>query len=200
MTTPDTVTPIADAPQFLEPPKWPKVVGIISVAWGVISIGCAGCGLAGAASGSFMGDMMKQQFDDGLPPQFTQGVSVVMIAASAVSAVVAVLLIAAGCVLLARKYAARILHLAWVAAAVLSALWGTYIQLGISQETKQWVRDNPNTKFAQAQNQSGAGVLEAAGWALGLAVSLGYPIFCGVWFGFVKTKPEEYTQGVEQLM
>lgn len=109
-------------------------------------------------------------------------------------------LLGAGVALVMRKYVARPLHLVWVALAVLSACWSMYLQIGQSQQTKQWVRDNPSSKFAQAQNQGASGLVEVGAWIIGLAVGLGYPTFCGIWFGLVKKKPEEYTRGVEQLM
>lgn len=195
---PDTADPVQ--PEFTEPPKWPKVIGIISIVWGVLNIGCLGCGLFGVFSPVIFGKAIAEQFPDGMPPQMTQGPSVSMLALLGTGFLLVFLLIAAGVALLMRKYVARHLHLIWVVCAILSAFWSSYVQIGQSQQTKQWLRDNPNTKFAQAQNSSFAGVAEIAGWGIGLAIGLGYPIFCGVWFGMVKKTPEEYTRGVEQLM
>lgn len=197
---PDALEPVQ--PEFTEPPKWPKVIGIISVVWGVVNIGCLGCGLFGMFTPVIFGKAMAEQFPDGMPPQMTQGPSVSMLALFISGFALVALLIAAGATLLMRKYVSRHLHLVWVALAVLSAFWSAYLNIGQSQQTKQWLRDNPNTKFAQAQAQSAsfAGIAEIAGWGIGLAIGLGYPIFCGVWFGMVKKNPEEYTRGVEQLM
>lgn len=186
-------------PEFVEPPRWPKTVGIISVGWGILSLGCLGCAVVGLLVPSFFSGAMAQQFPDGLPPQMTQGPSIAIVALLAVSVALAALLIAAGAVLLARRPAARWLHLAWAVAAILGTFASTAMQVKQSQDTRQWIRDHPNTKFAQQQAQFGS-IGETIGIGVGLLFGLGYPIFCCVWFGFVKKNPEEYSRGIEQLM
>lgn len=36
------------------------------------------------------------------------------------------------------------------------------------------------------------------GLAIGLFIGLAWPVFCLIWFGFVKTKPEQMTGGVRE--
>lgn len=195
---PDPAAPTIE-PEFVDPPSWPKVIGIISTVWGVLNIGCIGCGVVGMLMPSMMSGMMAEQFPDGMPPQVTQGPSIGMLALFAFGFLLCLLLITAGVTLLTRKYAARILHLIWAVAAVLSTFGSFYFQVTQQQEVRQWIRDHPNTKFAQQQAAFGS-IGEVIGWTLGIALGLGYPAFCGVWFGLVKKKPEEYTRGIEQLM
>ncbi len=196
--TADTVIS-PDDPQFAEPPKWPKVVGIISVVWGVINFGCVGCGMLFSFWGSMFSKQMEEAFPDGVPPQLSQGPSVFLLALMGAGAVMALWLVVAGIVLLTRKYAARMLHLSWVGVSVVLSFVSMYNQMSQQQAMHQWIRDHPNSKFAQNQAAFG-GIGEIVGWVVGLGIGLGYPIFCGVWFGFVKKNPEEYTRGVEQLM
>ncbi|MFM9959453.1 MAG: hypothetical protein ACKVZJ_15460 [Phycisphaerales bacterium] len=200
-TTPvyDTNSPDAPIPELVEPPKWPKVIGIISIVWGVLSVGCIGCGVIGLMVPMMFGSSMSQAFPDGMPPMMTQGPDIWMIALFVVGAVTAAFLIAAGATMLARKYAARWMHLVWAVVTILSTFGSTAMQVKMQQETKQWIRDNPNTEYAKQQAQF-AGMGEMIGMVVGLALGLGYPIFCCVWFGLVKKDPEEYSRGIEQLV
>lgn len=196
--TADTVTS-PDDPQFAEPPKWPKVVGIISLVWGILNIGCVGCLIIGTLMPMMFTKEMEQQFPDGLPPQIANGPTMLTWVLIGVGVFLAAWLVVAGITLLTRKYAARALHLIWAVASALSAFVSMYNQMGQQQELHQWMRDHPNSKFAQQQASFGS-IGEIVSWVVGLGVGLGYPIFCGVWFGAVKKKPEEYSRGVEQLM
>jgi hypothetical protein len=194
---PDSVNPIE--PEFAEPPKWPKVIGIISIVWGVLTLGCLGCGVVGILMPMMAGSAMSDAFPDGMPPQMTQGPSVIMIVLLAIGFLLSLLLITAGAVLLTRKPAARWLHLVWAGASVLSTFGSMAMQMRQQQDMRQWIRDHPDTKFAQQQKAFG-GIGEIVGWGVTLVFGLGYPVFCCVWFGMVKKEPEEYTKGVEQLM
>lgn len=196
---PANTSPDVLEPEFHEPPSWPKVVGIISMAWGVLNVGCLGCGVVGMFMPVLFADQIAQQFNDGMPPAMTRGPSVALIALMVVSVLMAVFLIAAGVVLLMRRYAARMMHLVWAGVTVLLTFGSIAMQMGQQQETREWIRQNPNTKFAQQQAQFG-GMGEMIGWGIGLVMGLGYPAFCFVFFGVMKKNREEYSRGLDQLV
>lgn len=193
---PDTVHPIE--PEFAEPPKWPKVVGIISIVWGALGFCCLGFGFVNAVmNGGGNAQGMSQAFPDGVPPQLgvvTPG----MMASMALGTVTTVLLVIAGIVLTMRKPAARWLHLVYAVLAFAGAVWSIFQQMGIIQSLQTWVNDNSSTKFAQSWSMIQMTLYITL--VVTILFSMVWPIFCFVWFGVVKKKPEEYTRGVEQLM
>ncbi len=184
----------SDEMDFVDPPGWPKPIGIIDIIWGVINIGCTGCGIGMQV---LFSGMMNQAFPDGVPP-IMQNPPILNYVAAAIGAVVAILLIVAGAVLLGRKAIARPLHLVYGVLAVLSIVLSAYIQLQVQQEIAEWVQQNPDTAFAQQQSQGGA-----IGALIGVIVTLLFgiwPVFCLVWFGVIKRDASEIERGAEQLV
>lgn len=188
---PDTVNPIE--PEITEPPKWPKVIGIISVVLGSLFLLCGGCGLGVMP---FMESLTGAAKDapGGLPP--TMQPTVEMYASGAAGLLWSVVLIAAGITLLMRKAVARQMFMVWVCGAIPLAIWGTLISLHLKSQMADFATKFPDSPFSKGVG----GPLDYLGPAIQLVLGYTYPVFCGVWFGMVKKKPEEYTRGVEQLM
>jgi uncharacterized membrane protein len=181
---------------FVEPPRWPKTVGVISIVWGSLGL-C--CNVVFGAFMAFQPALMKMaqdggQFTDGLPPSMTQ-VSIPMMVLAALGLLLSIVLIVAGSTLAARNPAARTMHLAYAVLAVLLVAVSTYMQLSMQTELAQWVRDNPNTMFAQQQSQQAA--MRYVGPALGILIGMAWPAFCLIWFGLVKKDPKEIARGLE---
>lgn len=171
---------------FAEPTSWPKVIGIISMVWGGLSLTCAGCGVFGAiASVSMMPEQMKSQ---GLPPGM--GVNATMVASTTIGAVMAFLLFAAGLMTLRRTMAGRTLHLIW---SVISILWIPVALFLLYQQDaamKQWLADNPDSEFAK-QPGAGSNIGLMIGVSITLLFSL-YPAFILIWFFFIKKTKESF--------
>lgn len=182
-----------DDPALAEPPKWPKVIGIISIVYGGLFTLCGGCGLIAMP---FMSTMMAGAADapGGLPPTMTP--SVATYASYAAGTFESLWLLVSGIVLVMRKPAARYCMLAWVAMAIPTAIWGTIIAFDMKQQMAQFAADHPDSPFAKGVG----GWTDYIGPAIQLVIGYSYPLFCLVWFGFVKKDPREYSRGVEQLM
>lgn len=180
---------------FAEPPKWPKVIGIISIIWGSLGLCCNVIGGAYYSVGQPALLKMAQEgpMADGIPPFMLQA-HLPMVALCVLGLAVSVLLVIAGSTLAARKPAGRGLHLAYGVVGLLLVAISMYFQFQMQAQVDQWVRDNPTTAFAQQQQQ--AGIMKVVGPVLGVVLGFGWPVFSLVWFGLVKKDPNEITKGV----
>lgn len=173
-----------------EPPKWPGIVGVISIVWASLGLLCGICGLASPlimqaafaqAASSQMGpmpDVMKP----GLP-QMAHGV---------VSLLWTVLLLVAGIMLTLRKPAARPLHLLYAVGSIILTIVGTVVGVMAQRAIHEWAANNPDNEWAKQIAQQPAA---AAYIGIGFAVVLGlaWPVFCLIWFGAVKRTPRDIT-------
>lgn len=180
-----------DAP---EPPTWPKAIGIISIVWGAIGLVCGGVGVASPfIMSGFVGNM-----PGGAPPALTTP-NPALIGVQAVSLVWTVVLIVAGALTLARKPAGRTTHLIWVVGALVLAGVITYLNMQQQAAIQEWIRQNPDAAFSK-QSDTGGGMGTIFGWVCGLTLGFAWPLFILIWFGLVKRKPSDITQGVTELV
>ncbi len=178
------------------PPKWPKVVGIISIIWGTLGLTCTGCGIGSPAIlGMMFGPMLNGA---PLPPAWQLGTVDYIV--TAIGGLMAVLLIIAGIQTILRKRLGWALHLVYglvvVPVTIASALNGFAKQEGMAQ----WAQDNPDNPIAEGINRGGPD--QMIGLVMGVLVILFfmlYPLFCIIWFGLVKNKHEHMTGGVEEV-
>lgn len=188
--------------EYRPAPGWPKVVGILSLIFGILAITC---GLGGVgmliASDQLLGGMMGSQLPEGTPPPpMAPPLDAVMIASTVVSLFVNGVLIVAGASLLRRRASGRSLHLVYALIAVVSAFIGTYAGYNGQQQQAQalevWLEDHGDTELGQAiaqQQAQQAGMQQTfqyAGLAFGLGLTLAWPVFCIIWFGMVKRDHE----------
>lgn len=169
---------------------WPKTVGIASIVWASISIGCIGCGAGGIAMQGWskggppgwgpMPDVMKQ------PPS-----SLVMLG---VGVPVAVLLLSAGILLIKRNPLARTLHLVYAGIGLVSTGVGTFLSFQHQLRVLAWAKDNPDDNWAKMM---AGGPWMLVGLVVGLVLGCGWPLFCLVWFGLVKPTREDMVGKVE---
>lgn len=172
-------SPIQYEEVVVEVPGWPKVLGIISICWGVLSLGCVGCGLLGPALQSAMIPPEQAKDFPVLPPDPAQ------YAQLGLGGVFAVLLIVAGAMTAGRHILGRTLHLVYAVAAF--PLLGLAVWVTMRQQAamNQWIADNPDSQFA-GQMKAMSGVSSMLGIGLSIIFGLAYPIFLLVWFGAVK--------------
>ncbi len=179
---------------FVEPAKWPKVIGIISIVWGGLGLLCGGLGTAWMGVGPRMMQSAAANSAGGMPPVVLT-VNTGLLVLTIVSTLWTILLITAGSMCVARKPATRVTHLVWAAGAIVLTAIGTKMNLDMQAEIAQWVRDNPDADFSKQQAAAGA-LGNMVGLAVGLFFGLAWPIFTLIWFGVIKTKADQITAGV----
>lgn len=179
-TVPPT-TEFTDLPAEL--PKWPKVVGILSISWGGFWLLCGGCGIVGAFIGPMM---MPPEMKDKMPPTTITLPQVVGMVAGMANAV---LLIVAGAMTVGRKRIGRTLHLLYASISIPLLVIGVFQQFQQQAVTQQWLRENPDNPVAK-QMQASAAFGPIIGIAFALLI-LGYVVFLFVWFGAIKRKAED---------
>jgi hypothetical protein len=169
---------------FREPPKWPKVTGIISIVLASLGLVCGGCGMGWLA---FMPTFMKNvesQMGGPMPDAMMPGMG--QLALMGVQLLWSVLLLVAGIATLKRNEAGKKLHVLYAIGAMLLGLLGLALQYQQLQTLNEWVAANPDNKWAIQQKQGQP--FQYIGMCVGVVVGLGYPIFCIIWFGFVKRR------------
>lgn len=176
-------------------PKWPKVIGIISIVLAGLGLGCGGCGVAMLMGGSSFFMKMAEQQMGPIPavmlPTLGQKVQ------GCLGVAWAVILLVAGIQTVRRRYAGRLLHLVYGLGTIPLFVWGVKLQLDTMAAIGQWSQANPGNPWAQQQSPMGQWI----GLAIAVILSLPWPLFCIAWFGFIKRKPEDFTGGqlVDQL-
>ncbi len=171
-------------------PRWPRVVGIISIVWGSLGLLCAGCGIVyfGVMMPRFS-QMAEEQMGGPMPAVMMPplGQYVMM----ALGTVLAVVLVVAGSLTAARNPLGRVLHLAYGAVGVLLSLVGSAIGVQQQLAIAEYFRQNPTDPWAKQNNPTVGFVMVAVMALLGLA----WPGFCLIWFGLVKRTAESLTGG-----
>lgn len=165
-------------------PGWPKLVGILSIVFGAISVTCSGANFVLLP----MQKGMIEPLLEGAPPPPNMDLSPMMIASMGVGILWNVLLLVGGIALVLRKPVARAMHLVYAVLSVPIIALSLWIFVTMNAEMSQWVKDYPDNQFAQQQAQAGP-----IGLIIGLVLitlSLAWPVFCAVWFGAVKRTNE----------
>lgn len=166
---------------LVEPPRWPKVIGTISIVWAALGLTCSGCGLASIALMDQFIKPAEERFGpmpDVMKPGLTQMVS------SVASFIPVIVLLVAGIMVVARKPVGGTLHLVYAVLSLITT--GLGVILGVQQQLAiaAWVKQNPDSQWAQQSNPT-------VGFAvLGFMILLGlaWPVFCLIWFGVVKRR------------
>jgi len=164
---------------FEEPPRWPKVVGIISLVYAGLGVTCVGCGMAMPL---LMPMILPANMD--LPPSMTYGPLQWLLLGA--SLLLVGLLVVAGVMTVSRKPAGRVAHLVWAALSVPMSFAGLAMQLMQRQELIEWAKAHPDNPMAKGQDGPGGYI----GMAVGLVIGLAWPTFCLIWFGLVKRDPK----------
>lgn len=183
-----------DAPQdpdFLPPPLWPKVLGIVSIVLGAFGLVCGGLGLLMAP---VMGGIVGGQLN-GAPLPDAWKVGPIDIAIGVVGLVLSIVLLFAGILLVGRSPKARMLHLLYAVPAIPVNIAGYINQMSKQDSLKQWAVDYPDNPIAQEINKQGASQMfgEICGLSIFMALGLLFPLFIFVWFAAIKVRPEQIT-------
>ncbi len=195
---PPTEPTHADDFDLRDPPSWPKVVGIISIVWGGLGLVC---GLGGIVMMP-VGTKMMEPMLAGDPPPPTNQFGAMDYGIAALGLGLAVLLLVAGIMTVGRKRAGWTAHLIYAAISIPLVLFSAYNNLQKQAGVEQWAKDFPSNDYAQMINNSPGGVQQASaigGLVVLLIFGLGYPLFCIIWFGLIKTKHEQMTGGAEDV-
>jgi len=168
-------------------PGWTKPVGIVSVVLGGLGVLCGALiPLQGWVNSKFLGGL------EGGAPEVMLDPPMINYVVGVVGLIGAILLLVAGVMCLLRKYTSRYIFLAYALIGVISTLWSMKLQLDVQEDIRVWMEANPDAQFTQMQQQSGTmGALFGLGCTA--LIGLPWPAFCFFWFGFVKTKPEDFT-------
>lgn len=175
-----------------EPPAWPKVIGIISIVWGSLGLICNTCTLGATALMGSLVQMVPPEQQAEMQRQMQAQSGVANMAIAALGLVLSLVLIFAGVCTLRRQAIGRTLHLAYGAIGLVLTLVGAGLGIVAANKLATGAADP-----AQAQQARVGGLVGAAfGGCLGMA----YPLFCLVWFGFVKRTPESMGSDVQEPM
>lgn len=183
-----------DDDMFREPPKWPKVVGVISIVWGSLGLCCNALSLG---SGAIMGKLLSSaasNMQGGMPPVITHPPALSLVAGG-IGALWSVFLIVAGATTASRRPVGRAMHIAWAIGGLMLMVLGLYVQMKVQNEIAAWMQANPDAMFTQQQQKAGA-IGKVIGFAVAIVFGLAWPVFTLVWFGLVKRKPDDLTGGI----
>ena len=172
-------------------PKWPKVFGIFAICFGSFFFLCGGVGTVFLFLQPQMMASFESNFEGGVPPVLLTA-NPMQVAVAFAGVALSAMLIFAGIMCILRKPLTRKLFLIYAVAAIGLGIWSLSLQLDQQAAINQWNKENPNADFA---NQPGGQIGQIIGLVIGIALGLGWPAFCLFWFGFVKTKPDQFTGG-----
>src|SRR5688572_15792538 len=119
-----------------EPPRWPGVVGVISIVWASLGILCGACGVLSPVLMQMFLAQAEQQLGP-MPAAMKPGPMQVGLAG--VSLAWAFVLLTAGILLMIRKPVARPLHLVYGAVAILLTIAGTAAGVMAQMALNEWV-------------------------------------------------------------
>jgi len=176
---------------FVDPPGWPKLVGILSIVFGGISVFCGGVQMALTP----LNTAMIEPALNGAPTPPGYGFDPFALSLQGVSLLLNVLLIIAGIMLVNRKAPAKIAHLVYAVLFVPLVVFTGIHGAKVMEAQQQWAKDYPDNDFARGLTQAGE-MTQTIGIAVLftiLLISLAWPLFCLIWFGLVKTKHHHMT-------
>lgn len=165
-------------------PAWPKVVGIISIVLASLGLTCGTCGVGMLA---FLPQILKMAEQQMGPAPTVMFPGPMLVGITALGVLWSVVLMVAGIMTVKRKPAGRIAHLLYAPVSVLLTIVSTAVNWQYQSGVSAWAAANPTDKWAQQHNSTGSFV----GMAIGVIIGLGWPIFLLIWFGVVKTRPEQ---------
>jgi uncharacterized membrane protein len=181
--------------QVVNRPKWPVVIGIISIIWGGLWLLCGGLGLAFLP---FSASLVEPALEgDPLPYGMVPTATDYII--GTIGIIGSLLLLFAGIMAVSRRPLTRPLHLVYGIIAIPLSLWSYMNQMSKAALNAEWAKEFPDNPMAAGMSADSGQV--AVGQIVGLVMTilLGVciPLFYLIWFGLIKTKPEQVTGGDE---
>jgi hypothetical protein len=182
--------------EMINRPRWPKVIGILSIIWGGIGTVCGGLGMLVLPFSSQLSGMALQ---NGEPTPYGNVPTATDYTIGAIGFGLAVLLVFAGISCVSYRPVTRMMHLLYGLLSIPIVVWSYLNQQHKLELNMQWAKEFPDNPIAQSYNGGGGGA--AIGQVIGLVVLIvlgfGVPLFYLIWFGLIKTKPEQITGGDE---
>jgi|GEM_PF-1476962 len=165
-----------------ERPKWPLVIGWLSVSWAVIfGFCCMGVGAAGIAMVPMSAKAMQDQnpgMDVTLPPHVQLGPAMITLLGTGVA--LSLLLLVAGILTITRKPAGRKAHIAYGVLSIISVIGSTIYQVMQVPVLRAFRAEHPGNPFA-AQSPLGEGA-DYLGAVMGFVIGMVFPAFILIWF------------------
>ena len=175
-------------------PKWPKVIGIISIVWGSLGLFCGGLGLVGLPFSEKLSSMALQ---NGEPAPYGSVATGTDYAITGIGFCLALLLLFAGIACVSYRPLTRMMHLLYGGISIPLVVWSFLNQQHKLELNKQWAEQYPDNPVAQTMLGQGGQTGEIIGLVLLIVLGFGVPVFYLLWFGVIKTKPEQITGGDE---
>ncbi len=182
--------------ETLSRPRWPKVIGIISIIWGSLGMVCGGLGLVILPFSPKLSGLALQ---NGEPTPYGNIPTITDYSIAAIGLCLAVLLLFAGIACVSHRPVTRRMHLAYGLLSIPVVVWSYLNQQGKLALNLQWAKEYPDNPLAQGFNGQapGAAIGQTVGLVVLIVLGFGIPLFYLVWFGLVKTRPEQVTGGDE---
>jgi len=188
-----TATEHWETDELMNPrPKWPKVIGIISIAFAAFGLTCGGLAMvwAGLVAPGFMEQALEgDPYPDGMK------LNAIDYAIGGSGFILALVLLFAGIACVTHRPSTRIMHLVYAGVSIPLNIVSYLNQMAKQESIQQWAQDYPNNPIAQSMDPSNAGA--AVGQIIGLVffmlLGIGVPLFYLIWFGLLKTKPIHIT-------
>ncbi|MCC6661889.1 MAG: hypothetical protein IT437_13495 [Phycisphaerales bacterium] len=163
-----------------EPPRWPAVVGTISIIWAVLGFGCGAL---------FVGKILFFPGDPNVNPPTNMTPLFLLVVGGGF--LLGFLLLAAGVAGVMRRPGTRGLHLAYAVLGLLLMIPGVLQQMQANADMVSWAQNHPDTDFGKMMAGAFAGYMLPISLGCYGLVALPYPLFCLVWFGLVKRRAAE---------
>lgn len=181
---------------LLDRPRWPKVIGIISIVWGALGLVCGGLGMLVLP---FSPKLMGLALENGEPTPYGNVPTVTDYSIGAIGLGLAVLLLLAGIACVSYRPVTRAMHLIYGLISIPLVAWSYLNQQHKLGLNLQWAKEYPDNSLAQgfAGQGSGAAIGQTIGLVLLIVLGFGVPLFYLIWFGLIKTKPDQITGGDE---
>ncbi len=170
-------------------PGWPKIVGIVSIVFS--SLGYL-CGICGVGFMLMMPMILKGAEEQMGPMPDIMRPGAIQIGMAALGFIPTTILMVAGIQTLRRSKTGAMAHLAYAAVGLLLGLASCAYAIYHQLEVQAWADQNSGDKWAAQAGSPSAWF----GIVVAILFSLGYPMFCLIWFGLVKRNADMGTNEV----
>lgn len=176
-------------------PKWPKVVGIISIILGSLGLVCGGLMTVwGTVAPGFVETALAE---DGIPVPDGMKMHLMDYVIMLISLGLSLLLLFAGIAAVSYRPTTRVMHLIYGGASIPLTVWSYIHQSAKQANIADWANAYPDNEIAQQIQAQSNGGGQLIGLVIMLLLGFGIPLFYLIWFGLIKTKPEQITGGDE---
>jgi len=181
------------------PPAWPKWIGGLAIAWGALLLTCTGLMTAYII---FLPKLMEQALEGDPMPQAMQPGALDWVLL-AVGALLVFVLLFGGIFCVMRNPISRVVILFWGVVTIPLTLVNFVRQQDVQESLQEWAQQYPNNQLAQQLTmggQTGQQINQIVGLAVTVIIGVLIPAFFIIWFGFIKTKPWQFTGSDDDLL